>query len=123
MPGYAPPLGGLGSGLGTLDTFGRDFLESNPQAAYFDYMAELGLTGTDPMSQFAQGRYNDYYQMYTGNLARNAGQRFREGDPNQFWTGFMRNLNPQNEFKLQAPQQRGIRSSETPRLRWLTSVI
>lgn len=118
--GYAS-LGGIGTGLGTLDPMGRDFLEQNPDSAYADYLQELGLTGTDNRSQFARGRFGSYYDLYKANLARDTLNRTK--DPNLYWTNFMRNFNPSQDFQMQGATQRGEYGKGSPRLKWLTPSV
>ena len=118
MPGYATP-GGVGSGLGTLDPFGRTFYEENPEAGWYDYLAELGVDDYSGLGRFSRGIYGDTYGRYQANLARDTLNRTE--DPNLNWVDYMRTQSPKDQFSQLGPQERGER--DTPRLRWLMNVI
>jgi hypothetical protein len=119
--GYGAPNVGLG--LSSIDGFGKNYYEENPETAYADYLSELGLNGNDNRSKFAWSQYNRYYNMFKSNLGRGVIGRAGQNDPDLYWTNYMRHFNPNKDFQELSPSGRGLSSSQPPRLRWLEPVL
>jgi hypothetical protein len=109
MASYANP-----NGTGTLPNELSDYFlgYANPQAGFYNYLSQRGLSGLDSRSQFAQAQYGDEYQRYLAQKPNNVGESFM---------GYLSRVRPdyQQQLQQQGPQARGINTSVTsPRVRW-----
>jgi len=111
---YANPFGNPGStSPGGFDP--NFYYNQDPVAGYYAWLYGLNpsLTGTGPMARFAQQSYGRYQGQYQADAAK---------DPMLQWYDWLkqRNINPQQEFQMQSPEERGDFTSRTlaPRARW-----
>lgn len=85
---------------------------SNPQAGFYNYLSQQGLSGQGPRAQYAQSQYGDEYQRYLSQVPQNPGESFMK---------YLTRTHPdyQQQLQSQGPQARGINTSVTsPRVRW-----
>lgn len=117
MPGgYANPaipVPGQGAG-GPGDFDGPYYWNADPEAGYWQYLMQHGLTGNNNrQSQYAQSQYNSTYNRYRAV----AGE-----DPNMGFWDYLQKAQPDlaTEYQNQSPEQRGDFSTRmlTPRARW-----
>ena len=91
------------------------YYNQNPLAGYYHWLYTLnpGLIGTGPQARFAQNAFGRYQSQYAADAAQ---------DPMLQWYDWLqkKNINPQNEFQAQSPEERGDFTSRTlaPRARW-----
>jgi len=95
----------------------QDFLEEEPEIAYFGHQDQFG--GRPAQNQYYQGAYQDVYNQYRGQLGSQAlgGQ-----DPTTLWTDFLSDFNFRDQFNQLSPSRRGeteSRRSLVSPLQWL----
>lgn len=109
-PSSSSPLPGLGG-----QDLSNYYLNSTPEAGFYNYLGAQGLGGTDTTSKYAGNQYNRSYNLYQAQAADN---------PMQGFWDFLQQNKPdfRTEFQMQSPGQRGDFSSRflTPRGRWVT---
>lgn len=114
MSAYANPFGSPQS----TDPNGFDagfYYNQVPLAGWYQWLYGInpGLTGTGPQARFAQSQFGRYQGQYQADAAK---------DPTLQWYDWLnkRNINPQQEFQMQSPEERGDFTSRTltPRARW-----
>lgn len=92
------------------------YLNSTPDAAFYEYLGRNGYNGTRPADNFARGRQSQTYNQYQAHIAN---------EPNLgFWDYLNRNQPDFNaDFMNQSPTQRGDTTGRTltPRARFVNA--
>jgi hypothetical protein len=101
-------------GIQGLDpNLGNFYYNGLPEAGFWNYLQQMGLTGTDPTARFDQGRYQNAYGGYLAAAGR---------DPSLGFYDYLQGggFNPRGDFAGQSPQQRNDFTSQTmtPKARW-----
>src|SRR4051812_33680374 len=95
----------------------RGWWNSDPIAGFWNYLRLGGMSGLDPISQFAQRQYQPTYNKYQADAARDPTMGFYdylEGNPDQF--------DYKKQYASLDPQTRGDTSGRAydARARWIT---
>lgn len=114
MPSYANPFdpNPLPGAPGLHDYY----LNSTPDAAFWEYLGRQGLGGVRPVDKFAQSQQNRTYNQYQAYIA---------DDPNLGFWDYLNRQHPDfsGEYGNQSPSQRGDTSNRflQPRARFVNA--
>lgn len=111
---YAAPAGSnIGSGQGIDPGLGNYYLNQLPEAGFWQYLSQLGLTGNDPTARYAQQQQQRTYGQYQAQAAQNPTLGFYDYLSSQ-------KPNFSEDYGAQSPTQRFDFTSQTlaPRARW-----
>ena len=101
-PNHDYGAGEAGYGLGEFanTTLGRNYLESNPEAAFTRYLADNGYRDFTGLGEFARNQYGRVRAGYEAALATN---------PDLFFTDYLREHGAglRNQYLRLTPEQRG----------------
>jgi hypothetical protein len=119
MPTYVNPFaaqtaGATLPGAGNLTDY---YLNSTPDAAFWEYLNRKGLSGQgNNVSKYAQGQQNRVYNQFEAHIAN---------DPDLGFWDYLQQQQPdlQGDYMSQAPSQRGDTSGKflTPRARFVNA--
>lgn len=89
----------------------RDTIEDNPSSAYGIYSSFEGQGKGGNYQNWMRNQQGKYWDLYGAHS---------QGDPTLWWTDFMRDLNPETDFKFANPYERGERpGSHNPSMRMM----
>jgi len=101
--------------IGSTPTWGMEWLEATPQAAYSMWLKNL--MGSPAMKKYMENQYSPFYNQYQGNVANTL---MGGTIPTQTFLQFLGQQSPQREYSNLPNYMRGyFPATFAPRSRWM----
>lgn len=98
-----------------LSSFGKQYLQGDPEAAFFGKIAQFGNTR---MQEYYRGQSGNIYNQFVGSQGRNIYSGRNDFDYNYF-SDYLEDFDFLKNFQKRSPSARGeFPSRFAPRVRW-----